>query len=54
MRDNRTYSSAYYEQQLNQYRNQLTTETDVNNKLRLQRWIATTQQYLNDAKEQGL
>ena len=57
MRDTRLYSSAYYRQQLADYRAQwgLTFVTnDEVQRARLLRWIATTEQYIIDAKKAGL
>jgi hypothetical protein len=57
MGDTRLYSSAYYRQQLADYRAQwgLTFVTnDEVQRARLLRWIVTTEQYIIDAKKAGL
>jgi len=55
MRDTRLYSSAYYRDQVNNYLQQLqAVEPESEEYKRLRRYIAVTQQYLNDAEKAGL
>ena len=54
MRDTRLNSSAEYEADLKKYRIQLNEAVDADAIARLERWIAATEKYRDEALAQGL